>query len=380
MRRLILALLAVLVVFSVLNPLAAQAQSSIAVTRSTVEVKFPLQMIFSLAAKSDANVSDIRLRYSVDQESFAQVISEAYVTFTPGTTVDAQWTMDMRRIGGFPPGTTIHYWWIIKNASGARAETDPAVVVFDDNRYKWQTESEGLVNLYWYSGSRSFADQVMSGAQDALTKLGKDTGAQLKNPIRIYVYASTQDLLGALIFPYEWTGAVTFSQYSSIAIGISAGNLTWGKRAIAHELTHMVTHQVTFNPYNDLPRWLDEGLAVYSEGLLDVSFSTALRRAVDSNSLMSVRSLSSPFSANSDLAALSYAESFSFVSYLISTYGEDKMHALLDVFSKGSTYDNALQSVYGFDSDGLNSRWLQYVNDLFQTKKPAVSLAGAGAI
>jgi len=220
----------------------------------------------------------------------------------------------------------------------------------------------------------------MSAAQDALTKLGNEAGAQLKKPVNIYVYASTQDLLGALIFPYEWTGAVTFSQYGSIAIGISASNLNWGKRAIAHELTHMVTHQVTFNPYSDLPRWLDEGLAVYDEGLLDVSFSTALKRAVDSNSLMSVRTLSSPFSANSDLASLSYAESYSFVSYLISTYGEDKMHGLLDIFSQGSTYDNALLKVYGFDSDGLNSRWLDYVKKLFQPNKPAVALVGAGLI
>jgi Peptidase MA superfamily len=380
MRRLLLALLGMLAIAGLLCPVATEAQSSLAVTRSTAEVKFPLQMIFSVSAKSDANISDIRLRYSVDQESFAQVISEAYVTFAPGTNVNAQWTMDMRRIGGFPPGTTIHYWWVIKNVSGARTETDPAVVVFDDNRYKWQTENEGLVNLYWYSGAKSFADQVMSAAQEALDKLAEDTGAGLKNPVKIYVYASTQDLLGALIFPYEWTGAVTFSQYGSIAIGMSPANLTWGKRAIAHELAHMVIHQVTLNPYSDLPRWLDEGLAVYSEGLLDVSFSSALKKAVESNSLMSVRTLSSPFSANSELAALSYAESFSFVSYLISTYGEDKMHALLEVFSKGSTYDNALQSVYGFDSDGLNDRWLQYANDLFRTKKPAVSLAGAGAI
>ncbi len=379
MRRLVLAVLAAVAVVSVIMPSSARAQTSLEVTSSSVEVKFPLKMVFNVSAKSNASISDIRLRYSVDQESFAQVTSEAYLTFSPEMTVDAQWTMDMRRIGGFPPGTTIHYWWAIKDSSGAKVETQPAAVVFDDNRYKWQKENQGLVDLYWYSGAKSFADQVMTAAQDALSKLGSDTGAQLRKPIRIYVYASTQDLLGALIFPYEWTGAVTFSQYGCIAIGISPSNLGWGKRAIAHELTHMVTHQVVFNPYSDLPRWLDEGLAVYSEGSLDVSFSTALKRGVESNAVMSVRTLSSPFSANSDLAALSYAESFSFVSYLISTFGEDKMHSLLEVFSKGSRYDAALKSVYGFDSDGLNTQWLEYARDLFQSRKPAVSLAGLGA-
>jgi hypothetical protein len=379
-RRLGLAAAVVFVLFGLLSPSGAQAQTSLAVTSSTVEVSFPLQMVFIMTAKSETSISDIRLRYTVEQESFARVTSEAFVPFARGTTVNARWTLDLRRIGGFPPGTTLHYWWTVKDGSGARIETQPATIVFDDNRYKWQVLNEGLVDLYWYSGTRSFASEVMSAAQDALTRLSKGTGAQLKKPIKIYAYASTQDLLGALMFPYEWTGAVTFSQFGTIAIGISQANLNWGKRAIAHELAHMVTHQVTSNPYSDLPRWLDEGLAVYDEGILDVSFSTALKRAVDTNSMMSVRTLSSPFSASSELAALSYAQSYSFVSYLITTYGEDKMRQLLEVFSRGSTYDQALLTVYDFDSDGLNSKWKEYVIDLFKPSKTSVGLAARGEI
>jgi hypothetical protein len=52
-----------------------------------------------------------------------------------------------------------------------------------------------------------------------------------------------------------------------------------------------------------------------------------------------------------------YAESYSIVSYLISTYGKDKMFALLNTFRQGSTYDGALQKVYGLNMDGLNTAW-----------------------
>ena len=378
MKKLIIGILSVCLVAGAASPVFAQGQQSLTVTRSTAAVKFPLELDFSLEARSDAAISDVRLRYSVDQESFADVTSEASVTFTPGTTVSAEWTMDMRRIGGFPPGTTIDYWWVVTDSSGARIETQPESVVFDDNRYDWRTSTEGLVTIYWYEGGTSFSDQVMSSAQDALVKLSAHTGADMKRPVKIYVYASTQDLLGALIFPYEWTGAVTYAQYGTIAIGISQSNLNWGERAIAHELSHMVIHQVTGNPYNELPRWLDEGLAVYNEGLLDVSFGTALQKAVNSDSLISARSLNSPFSAESDLAALSYAESFSLVDYLISKYGQDKMLELLTTFSRGSTYDNALLAVYGFNVDDLNDLWQSYVKDLFQPARTAVSIPGIG--
>jgi hypothetical protein len=123
------------------------------------------------------------------------------------------------------------------------------------------------------------------------------------------------------------------------------------------------------NPFNDLPRWLDEGLAVYAEGVIDVSFSTALYNAVQDNSLISVRSLASPFSADSKLAALSYGESFSIVEYLISTYGQDKMLELLTVFSRGSTYDGALMKVYGFNTEGLDTLWRKHVNELYKPAK-----------
>jgi len=322
-----------------------------------------------LSAQDDVNISDIRLRYSVDQESFVKVTAEAYVAVTPSTSVKTQWILDMRQVGGLPPGTTLRYWWIITDVSGASLETEPTVVQFDDNRYSWKKINDGLINIFWYNGDTAFANEIMSAAKQALEKLAQNTGAQIKNSIKIYVYASTQDLLGALMYPYEWTGAVTYAQYGTIAIGLEPSNLDWGKSATAHELTHLAIHQVTMNPYNDLPRWLDEGLAVYNEGTIDVSFSTAVYNAVKSGTLISVRSLDSPFSADSKLASLSYGESFSIVDFLISHYGEDKMLKLLTVFSQGSTYDNALTTVYGFDITGLDTAWHKYVQEQYNPTK-----------
>jgi hypothetical protein len=164
-----------------------------------------------------------------------------------------------------------------------------------------------------------------------------------------------------MIFPNEWTGGVAFTSYNIVAIGISPSNLSWGQGAMTHELTHIVVNQVIFNPYNDLPVWLNEGLAMYSEGPLSSQFTSPLKAAIVNNTLISVRSLSSPFSAYPDKANLSYAESYSFVDYLVSQHGSEKMLALLNAFKQGSTYDGALQSVYGFDMEGLNSQWNTWV-------------------
>jgi len=355
--------LVVCLLLAILSPGLVQAQSGLTVLDSSAQAEFPANLKFNLSAESDVAITDIRLHYAVDRVSFAQVTSEVYIEFVPSPAVEAEWTWDMRKMGGLPPGSSVDYWWTVKDASGSRVETAPVKVHFDDLRYPWHSLTEGKVTLYWYKGDESFAREIMVVAQQAMVQLADDTGAYLERPVKLYIYANAQDLQGAMIYPQEWTGGAAFTRYDTIAIGIAPGNLQWGKRAIAHELTHLVIHQMTLNPYAGLPTWLDEGLAMHTEGILGPQFTTPLNRAVAENGLISVCSISSPFSAYAEEAILAYAQSYSLVEFLISNYGQDKMLELLNTFREGSGYDDALEKVYGFDMDGLDALWRDYITE-----------------
>ena len=101
---------------------------------------------------------------------------------------------------------------------------------------------------------------------------------------------------------------------------------------------------------------------MYAEGEIDEYSKSILNRAVLSGDLISIQSLSSPFSSNADIAYLSYAQSYSLVEYLTEEYGSQKMAALLHAFSQGCTYDEGFQSVYSFDMDTLDVLWQSYVS------------------
>ncbi len=358
--------LAVSLFLVLLSPGLVQAQSGLTILDNSAEAEFPSKLHFNLSAESDVDITDIRLHYTVDRESYAQVTSEVYIEFVTDTTIDVQWTWDMRKTGGRPPGSSVEYWWTVEDVNGDKIETTPVRVWFDDNRYSWQSLTEDKVTIYWYKGEQPFAGEIMLATQQALARLAEDTGAYLKRSVKIYVYADARDLQGAMIFPQEWTGGVAFTRYGVIAIGIAPNNLSWGKGAIAHELTHLVIHQMTLNPYIGLPTWLDEGLAMHTEGVLSAGLNAYLERAMAENSFISVRSLSSPFSAYGEEAYLSYAQSYSLVEFLISNYGRGKMLELLTIFSEGSSYDGALEKVYGFDMDGLDTLWRDYVTRQYQ--------------
>ena len=84
-------------------PVSAQGQGQIAVSNSAVQVDYPNSLTFSCHVQDNTNVTDIRLEYEVQQMSFAKVTSEAEVTFSPSTSVNASYELNMQQYGQIPP-------------------------------------------------------------------------------------------------------------------------------------------------------------------------------------------------------------------------------------------------------------------------------------
>jgi hypothetical protein len=352
--------------FTLMSPAVdrVSAQAQIAVSNSAIQIDYPGSITFSCHVQSSLNITDIRLEYQVEQMSFAQVTSEAKATFTSSTSVNATYTLNMQQYGQIPQGVVINYWWIVKDTGGNKVPTAPNQYIVADNNHKWTNSTQGKINLYWYGQNQSFGQTVMTEAQQALSTLAVDTGATPNKTVNISVYTSSQDYAAAVMGVPEWSGGVELPQYNSILVLIRPTLMDADLPGVAHELTHVIVNQITFNPYNSIPFWLNEGLAVrvqFPPNELPIEFTNALYSAITNNTFISVRSLSDPFSAYTDKAYLSYAESVSIVSYLIEQYGSAKMDQFLITFQQGSTYDGALQVNYGFDMDGLYTRWKAWV-------------------
>ena len=333
-----------------------EVQGEITLLSSTAEVEYPSALTFTVQAESPAEITDVELEYKINKITTVVLTSQITPDFVPAPRVKASSRLEMKKLGGLPPGAEIKYRWKIEDTEGRSLETQLATVIFDDSRYPWMSLSEGNVTLYWYQGDQAFAQELMDTAQAALEMLAVDTGAELQRPVKVYIYATYDDLRGAMVYPQEWTGGMAYTEFGIVAIGISPDNLEWGKRAVAHELAHLVTYQMTYNPYGDLPTWLNEGLSMYAEGDLTPSEEAILDDAIRKNELVSVRSLSSSFPARGEIN-LYYVQSYSLVKFLIDTYDSGKMLQLLSTFKQGESYDDALLEVYGFDTDGLDDAW-----------------------
>ncbi|MBN1374717.1 MAG: peptidase MA domain-containing protein [Dehalococcoidia bacterium] len=355
------ALIILFVSLILLLPAGVSADSGIKLLDSSIKIDFPNLLTFNVKAESSATITLIRLRYEVDKATYAPSFAEAWPNFQQGKVVSASWSWDMRK-GSLPPGALITYWWIIEDETGDRFTSAKETVHFDDTRYEWQKITDNMITILWYKGSRSFADELLKAAVEARARLEADAGVILDKPISIYIYGNYRDLRGALVAPEEWTGGVAYAGFNIISIGISTNNLDWGKQAVAHEMGHLITHQVTASPFgSNIPPWLDEGLAQLAEGHQLNSNLGELQKAAEEGTLVTLKSLSSPFSADPIEAYYSYAKSLSVIEYLTSNFDKSKINDLLIQFNNGTPMDSALMNVYVFDLNGLDAVWTDWL-------------------
>ena len=208
----------------------------------------------------------------------------------------------------------------------------------------------------------SFGQALFDYGVNSLAFLERDTGVTVERQIQVYIYGDRDDFFNALEpGAKEWTGGRAFPEYGVVLIDIAPSDLAWGRGALAHELTHQVIHQKIRSPLGELslPPLIDEGLAVYYEspGALDSQRVIPLRRAIRDDTLLPLRSLTKAFSADMNIAALSYAESYSVVDFIFRHYGRDKMAQLLQHFKQGGLYDDIFDQVFGVNIDGLENEW-----------------------
>ena len=342
---------------SLLSVFPAHAATLADVSQNGVELSFPETATFQLTASGSTEITSIVLEYGNEQQTCGEVIAKAFPQFTPGTSVQTEWTWDMRQFGSLPPGTQIWWQWRIKDANGNETLTDKKTATWLDDVHPWQTLTSGLLNLHYYNIDQAFAQEMLDAGVEGMNRNKSQAGLTTDSAVNIYVYPNYDDLREAILYEPSWVGGQAFAEENIVIMGTSGGNASWDKGTVIHELTHVLVGHFTFSCLGDVPQWLDEGLAVYSEGPLDPQFQGPLDEAIQGNQLLSIRSISGSFSEVASKVDLSYAESYSIVNYLIQTYGQDKMTALLAAFRDGATTDEALQQTYGFNIDGLEDQW-----------------------
>ncbi|WP_161569214.1 peptidase MA family metallohydrolase [Candidatus Oscillochloris fontis] len=353
------------------QPLHAQTSEAIQVISSSARPDFPNEIVFALEATSSAAaISTVQLLYGPTR-SEAALIVDLEPPAQPQVRLEHR--LDTQ-VYYYPPGTEMSYRWLIRDADGNSIETPVQQFVYTDERFGWQERTVGEVTIFWYAGGDAFGDAVAGTVEQTLSNLSNTLKASLRAPVRIYIYASIPDMYSALqANSAEWIGGQANTGLGVIVAAIAPDNEREIRRMIPHELSHQVLHQHIENPYGNLPRWLDEGLAVHHQEVRDREYDQLLIEAAQENRLIPLEALASSFPADPDQAQLSYAQSRSIVEYILDTYGEEPLQTMIMAFAEATPVEEAVQSALGMSVDELDAAWR---SELPAATMPAPDLSG----
>nr|MBC7245304.1 hypothetical protein [Chloroflexota bacterium] len=352
-RLQVLLLVALLFLFPLGSALGTYADEAIQVVTNTYQVQFAQGITFRLRVKAQSNIREVILYYRLVGEGVTVKIP---IAVAPGESEFSHtWELEP---GDIPVGARLEYYWRVVDEGGNEIKTSVVSFHYEDDRFTWKTLEEGQISLFWYGADEAQARRILGYATKSLARLQDEMGVSLDRPISIYVYQSKSDMSLALPRKSE----VYDERVVTLGVVVDEGTLLLlgshpdVEQTVAHELAHVVVELVTDNPYAEVPRWLDEGLAMYAEGALPAGNRRALEEAVRRDQLISVRSLSG-YTGDPTQVDLFYGEVYSLLDFMLRTYGKEKMTGLLAAIREGLYQEEALQRVYGFGLDELDAQW-----------------------
>ncbi len=330
---------------------------------AAVENQFPDALVFRLEAESDAEITDVRLRFMFIPDNLP---ATARPEFDKGTRISATYTMRSgTRQLYIPPGKTLRYSWELRDAAGGELRTEERETTFADTRFPWEQVSDGNVTVYWYRGGRRDAEVMAQVARETIDAAAGLMGARLDFPIKVWAYASQRDFQIALAHSSVTHDPNVLGQAHDPDTFIMVVDRLSSPTALdtaRHELVHLVTAAaLRGGPFKELyPAWLNEGTSVYLQvSPNDVGYIDALEAAVRDDKVIPVRLLTSGTRARD--IGLFYGESYSLVKYLIDTYGRPKFAQMMAEFKVNGDVDSTFEKVFGVNRDQLDRDWRKSV-------------------
>lgn len=357
--RATLLLLLILPVVAALPRPASAADATFLDTSATAT--FQESITFNLVAEADSPIVEVALFWQPAGDSELQA---AFPAVQPDRRVEVSHDVDTSA-QYLPPGLDIVYHWRVTEQDGDVTESAPETLFYMDDGQDWRDLSDGLVTVYWYDGSESFARDIVDTANRGVGRLGEKFGIVASEPVRLVIYGDERAFNRALPpNSAEWIGGQAHPEWNLIVAEINPDSSPNSeiRRMVPHEISHLILHQATANPFNTPPNWLDEGLAVYNQETPDPRFQDVLDETVDAGRLIPVRALNSSFPTDPDQAILSYAESASIVAFIADELGDDKLASLVAVFRDEVSYAEAVERSLGMTIDELDARWKASLN------------------
>ena len=222
-----------------------------------------------------------------------------------------------------------------------------------------------------YKVDNQFADNVIKRAEKYYHSIEKDLGLDRfsdfwtwENRCLIIIYESKDEYRAESGMP-QWSGGAV--DYSKRVMYTFPWSDKFVDVLLPHELTHIVFREYVEGNDN-IPLWLDEGIAQYQERKNISETENSLRQIVHNKGYIPFKEFNRVYYLGNEhdtsIVQIFYVQSESMVRFMIKEYGRERFGDFVRQLKLGKTVEQALKFSYplGIDSlDNMEKRWLEYM-------------------
>jgi hypothetical protein len=352
MARRFLALVCLcLLVFTVSRPAYA---ADVQFQPAPVEYTFGGQVLFQVQIQSDTPLQSVTVFYRYEGQEDTH---QGDAAFTPDGA--ASYTLEARQ-AQIPAFSGITYWFVATLTDGQTATSENFAFTYDDNRFEWQTLEALPLRLHAYGSNTASLQSLFDIARQGLEKINILIGALPTQEIDVFVYDNGLDMQSTLrLANVKWIAGHADPWLGVVVVTLPPGpmQMELSRQRIPHELMHILLYQSLGSGYQNIPSWLNEGLASMAELQNNPDYYTILQKAHEQELYLPFAGLCNGFPQEASNAFLAYAEAEFFTRYLYEQVGTVKMQELLSAYTDGLACERAPEVVLGKPLAQLETEW-----------------------
>lgn len=245
----------------------------------------------------------------------------------------------------------------------------------------WVTRDLGWLKLSYPPVAAERVEPLLRDAEAIKARFADVLGQDVLNHLEVRITPTFEDMsrlapIGAP--PPGYASGVAYPKLRLVLISMLAprgAEATDLDQVFRHELAHIALEDAVLGAH--VPAWFNEGLAIGLAGENSMDRKQALWSATVSGKLLPLADLDRGFPSDHFEVNIAYAESASFLEFLMSRTDLARFASMIQRVREGQVFERALGDAYGSDLRKLEFQWR---SDVERRYSIIPLLAGGGLI
>ena len=218
----------------------------------------------------------------------------------------------------------------------------------------------------FHSDNNTIPPILLKNADSITQEMINNFGLPLQKPVDVIIASTAEEFQriqpGGSRVP-TWAIGVAYPQQNLIIL-LSPTVRQRGPidiiKTFQHEVLHIILGQA-FKGKENVPRWLDEGLAMIAANEWSMARLSTMTFAVLGRKMIPMQQLTESFPWDPDQAHIAYCQSFYFISFLKGRFGSDLFKTFLQKYTVHKNFQRAIFDTYNVRWEEMEDLWRGYL-------------------